>query len=147
MDYRNLRNKAGTPANPRGLLPPRASERQCRVADLLESFPARLGNALRNGQSGRGRRGDGNGKLRYLFRMKRKYLLEISVESANAAAAAVRGGADRLELCANLRAGGVTPGAELMKAARQRVSVPVFAMIRPRAGDFAFSQTELASMR
>jgi copper homeostasis protein len=79
--------------------------------------------------------------------MKRKYLLEISVESANAAAAAVRGGADRLELCANLRAGGVTPGAELMKAARQRVSVPVFAMIRPRAGDFAFSQTELASMR
>ena len=79
--------------------------------------------------------------------MAGRYLLEISVESAGAAVAAERGGADRIELCTELAVGGVTPSAELMRAARTAVKVPIFAMIRPRAGDFAYSGEEFAVMR
>ena len=78
--------------------------------------------------------------------MSRK-LLEISVESLEAALAAERGGADRIELCANLSAGGVTPGAELMSAVRERLRVPVFVMIRPRPGDFVYSAGEFEAMK
>ena len=74
-------------------------------------------------------------------------LLEISVEMAGAAVAAERGGAQRVELCAQLRAGGLTPNEELMRLVRESVHVPIFAMIRPRAGDFVYSLEELAQMR
>lgn len=60
--------------------------------------------------------------------------------------AAVTGGADRIELCAALELGGLTPTAGLMAAAAG-CGLPVFAMIRPRAGDFAFSAAEVAVMR
>jgi copper homeostasis protein len=73
-------------------------------------------------------------------------LLEISVETVVAAVAAQRGGAQRIELCANLRLGGLTPGEELMRLVRELVSVPIFVMIRPRAGDFVYSAEELAHM-
>lgn len=74
-------------------------------------------------------------------------LLEISVESAGSAAAAERGGANRIELCADLKIGGVTPSAELMRETRRAVRAPVFAMIRPRGGDFVFSAEEFSAMR
>jgi copper homeostasis protein len=74
-------------------------------------------------------------------------LLEISVETAEAAIAAERGGAQRMELCTQLRLGGLTPGEELMRRVRECVKVPVFAMIRPRAGDFVYSGEEFAQMR
>jgi len=77
----------------------------------------------------------------------RTILLEISVETAEAAAAAERGGAQRIELCAKLRLGGLTPSEGLMQMARAKVAVPIFAMIRPRAGDFTYSAEELAQMR
>jgi len=77
----------------------------------------------------------------------RTLLLEISVETAEAAAAAERGGAQRIELCAKLRLGGLTPSEGLMQMARAKVAVPIFAMIRPRAGDFTYSAEELAQMR
>jgi copper homeostasis protein len=76
-----------------------------------------------------------------------RFVLEISVESVERAVAAARGGADRIELCAQLAAGGVTPGEELLRAARAAVKVPIFAMIRPRAGDFVYSAEEFAEMR
>jgi len=75
------------------------------------------------------------------------YLLEISVETAEAAVAAERGGAQRIELCADLRLGGLTPGEELMGQAREQARLPIFAMIRPRAGDFIYSQEEMAQIR
>lgn len=78
---------------------------------------------------------------------RRKVLLEISVESAERAATAERGGADRIELCSELRMGGLTPSAELMRETRARVKVPIFSMIRPRAGNFVYSDVELATMR
>ena len=79
--------------------------------------------------------------------MKKKILLEISVESVEAAAAAERGGADRIELCDNLSVGGLTPQAALIRAVRQQIEIPIFVMIRPRAGDFVYSPAEFAQMK
>ena len=79
--------------------------------------------------------------------MKTRALLEMSVESLEAAVAAVRGGADRIELCENLSVGGVTPGAKLMREAREQIGVPIFAMIRPRGGDFVYSAAEFEEMK
>jgi copper homeostasis protein len=76
-----------------------------------------------------------------------RYILEISVESVEAALAAERGGVDRLELCANLREGGTTPPADLLRSVRERVRLPIFAMIRPRGGNFLYSDGEFAAMR
>jgi copper homeostasis protein len=79
--------------------------------------------------------------------VSRKYLLEISVETLEAALAAERGGADRIELCGNLSTGGVTPDAELLRAVRAQVRLPIFSMVRPRAGDFVYSGAEFPEMR
>ena len=79
--------------------------------------------------------------------MARPILLEISVENAAAAVAAERGGAHRIELCADLRLGGLTPSENLMRSVRESVKLPVFAMIRPRAGDFVYSDIERFRMR
>jgi copper homeostasis protein len=75
------------------------------------------------------------------------YLLEISVQTVAAALAAERGGARRIELCANLDAGGLTPSQELMRQVRNEVRIPIFAMIRPRAGDFVYSPEEIDGMK
>jgi copper homeostasis protein len=79
--------------------------------------------------------------------VQRRFILEISVESAEAAAAAERGGAQRIELCSDLSVGGLTPGNELFLAVRQQVAVPIFSMVRPRAGDFAYSGLEFSVMK
>ena len=79
--------------------------------------------------------------------MKKKTLLEISVEALEAAVAAERGGADRIELCSDLAVGGLTPQTALLRAVRQRIQIPIFAMIRPRAGDFVYSPAEFAQMK
>ena len=79
--------------------------------------------------------------------MKRKSLLEISVETLEGALAAERGGADRIELCADLSLGGVTPGADLLRAVRAQVRIPIFSMVRPRAGDFVYSTAEFTEMK
>lgn len=74
-------------------------------------------------------------------------LLEISVESLSSAIAAERGGANRIELCAFLAAGGVTPSEKLMRDTRAAVKLPIFAMIRPRDENFVYTTRELAQMR
>ncbi|MEI4472246.1 copper homeostasis protein CutC [Frigidibacter sp. MR17.24] len=71
--------------------------------------------------------------------------LEICVDSPGGLAAAIAGGADRIELCSALALGGLTPSAGLIALAR-RSPVPVMAMIRPRAGDFAWRGDEVAAM-
>ena len=71
----------------------------------------------------------------------------MSVESLEAAVAAVRSGADRIELCENLSVGGMTPCAALMRQAREQIAVPIFAMIRPRGGDFVYSAAEFEEMK
>jgi copper homeostasis protein len=77
----------------------------------------------------------------------RRCLLEISVGSVEAAMAAERGGADRIELCREQNVGGLTPSSDVMREARKRLRIPIYAMIRPRAGDFVYSTEEFAAMR
>jgi copper homeostasis protein len=79
--------------------------------------------------------------------LNRKYLLEISVESLEASLAAQLGGADRVELCGNLSIGGVTPTIDLMRTVREQLHIPIFVMIRPRGGDFVYSEAEIAEMQ
>ena len=71
-------------------------------------------------------------------------LLECVVQTEDAAAAAERAGAARLELCVRLDAGGVTPPDELIEGVVARVTIPVFVMIRPRGGDFVYSDQEFS---
>lgn len=70
--------------------------------------------------------------------------LEVCVDSPGGLAAAIEGGADRIELCSALEIGGLTPSFGLMRLAAS-CPVPVVAMIRPRGGDFRFddAQTQL----
>jgi copper homeostasis protein len=74
-------------------------------------------------------------------------LIEAAVESLDDALAAVDGGADRLELCANLADGGTTPSEALIADVVEQVAIPVFVMIRPRGGSFVYSTSELDEMR
>ena len=73
-------------------------------------------------------------------------LLEVCVDDAVGLAEAVAGGADRVELCAALGVGGLTPSLGLMEVAAG-CGVPCYPMIRPRPGDFVFGAAEVAVMR
>jgi copper homeostasis protein len=79
--------------------------------------------------------------------VKKKILLEIAVESLEAAAAAERGGADRIELCRDLFVGGLTPDLALFPAVLQQTHIPIFVMIRPLAGDFVYPPDEFVQMK
>jgi copper homeostasis protein len=72
--------------------------------------------------------------------------LESVVETGDAAAAAARAGASRLELCVRLDVGGVTPPAGLIVEVVRRVSIPVCVMIRPRGGDFIYTADAVEQM-
>jgi copper homeostasis protein len=79
--------------------------------------------------------------------MQSRYILEVSVERVAAAMAAERGGAQRIEFCSNAREGGTTPSPELLRAVRKSVHIPIFSMVRPRAGNFFYSDDEFAVMQ
>jgi copper homeostasis protein len=70
--------------------------------------------------------------------------VEICVDSVEGAVAAEQGGADRIELCDNLFEGGTTPSAGCLKLARQKVLLGLHVLIRPRGGDFLYSDLEMA---
>ena len=73
-------------------------------------------------------------------------LLEIAAASIASALAAQEGGADRIELCANLREGGTTPSHGTLVEARRRLRIPIHVLIRPRGGDFLYDVAEVAAM-
>ena len=72
--------------------------------------------------------------------------IEACVESLEAAVAAARGGAHRIELCVNLGAGGTSPDTQLLGACVSQLAIPIFVMVRPRAGDFCYSAAEHETM-
>ena len=74
------------------------------------------------------------------------YILEVCVDSVESALAAERGGATRLELCANLVIGGTTPGYPLFEQVKKETGLPVRTLIRPRFGDFLYTQYEHRQM-
>ncbi len=72
--------------------------------------------------------------------------LEVCVDDALGLAEAIAGGADRVELCAALALGGLTPSVGLMEQAT-RAPIPCYPIIRPRSGDFVFTLPEVAVMK
>lgn len=72
--------------------------------------------------------------------------LEICLDSVASAMAAQEGGADRVELCDNLFEGGTTPSSGMIEVARERISIGLQVIIRPRGGDFVYSDEEYAVM-
>lgn len=79
--------------------------------------------------------------------MKRQITVEVCVDSVASAVAAERGGAQRIELCSALLEGGVTPSLGLLSVIRSKVSIGLHAIIRPRPGDFSYSEAEFEIMR
>lgn len=73
-------------------------------------------------------------------------LLEVCVDSLASARAAIRGGADRLELCSALALGGLTPYVQLLRQIRAESDIPIRCLMRPRAGDFLYTPEEIRLM-
>jgi len=74
-------------------------------------------------------------------------ILEVCVNSAISALEAQKGGADRIELCENMHDGGTTPSAGTIRFTRKAIDIGLFVMIRPRGGDFLYSDAEFEIMK
>lgn len=75
-----------------------------------------------------------------------KPILEVCVDSFASAMSAIRGGADRLELCSALAVGGLTPSPALLAQIRSVSRIPVRCLMRPRGGDFLYTKEEILQM-
>lgn len=73
-------------------------------------------------------------------------VLEVCVDSVESAVTAAEAGADRLELCSALVVGGLTPGPCLFTEIRKRTQIPIHVLIRPRFGDFCYTEHECSVM-
>lgn len=76
----------------------------------------------------------------------KKYIIEIATSDFTTTKSAVEGGADRIELCANLNEGGTTPSLGTIKKCRESFSTLLYPIIRPRGGDFLYTKDEFAIM-
>jgi copper homeostasis protein len=76
-----------------------------------------------------------------------KFVFEVCANSLQSALAAEIGGAGRIELCAQLEAGGITPSAATIALAVKQLSIPVFVLIRPRSGDFVYDAFDFNVMK
>ena len=78
---------------------------------------------------------------------EKRVVVEACVDAIDAALEAEQGGAARIELCGELLQGGVTPSAGLIAAVWERIDIPLFVLVRPRTGDFLYTDDELDVMR
>lgn len=78
--------------------------------------------------------------------MTQELLLEVAANSVASAVAAQEGGAGRVELCSALELGGLTPSHGQIALARDRLRIPLYVLVRPRAGDFLYNDDECATM-
>lgn len=76
----------------------------------------------------------------------KKYIIEIATSDFHTTKSAVEGGADRIELCANLNEGGTTPSFGTIRKCRELFTIPLYPIIRPRGGDFLYTKDEFAIM-
>lgn len=74
-------------------------------------------------------------------------LLEICTDTLASSVIAQQAGANRIELCADLCVGGTTPSAGLIRLVKEKLDIPIAVMIRPRSGDFCYSEDELDTMK
>jgi copper homeostasis protein len=77
---------------------------------------------------------------------EKKYIIEIATSDFLTTKSAVEGGADRIELCANLAEGGTTPSYGHILQCREAFDVLIYPIIRPRGGDFLFTDDEFSIM-
>lgn len=77
----------------------------------------------------------------------RRYLLECCADSVESALSAEQGGADRLELCGALIIGGISPSLALFEQIRQYSQIPIRVLLRPRFGDFLYTQHEFEILK
>ena len=76
-----------------------------------------------------------------------RYMLECCVDSVESAIAAAEGGADRMELCAALVIGGISPSLALFEQVKENCNVPVRVLLRPRFGDFLYTEHEFEILK
>lgn len=79
--------------------------------------------------------------------MRASCLLEVATSSLERSLAAERAGADRLELCVELEAGGLTPSLDLIRQVRSAVKIPIHVLVRPRPGNFVYTSGEFVRMK
>lgn len=84
---------------------------------------------------------------KYLFKQMKKNQLEIACFTYESAIIAQENGADRIELCENMQLGGTTPNAVLAVRVREKLSIKMHVIIRPRGGDFVYTDEEIAEMK
>lgn len=77
----------------------------------------------------------------------KEFILEVCADSVESVLAGERGGATRIELCGNLLIGGTTPSPKLFEAVRRHSTIPVYVLIRPRFGDFCYTDYEYSIMK
>lgn len=75
------------------------------------------------------------------------YRFEVAVDSIESALVAQECGADRVELCADLGSGGITPSPGLIQLALERLHIPIHVILRPRRGDFLYTEAEFDVIR
>lgn len=73
--------------------------------------------------------------------------IEIACFNLESVLIAQKAGVDRVELCANISVGGTTPSIEIIQQARKNLTIDIYVMIRPRGGNFVYSEAELEQMK
>tara|TARA_B100001996_G_scaffold3472_1_gene2954 strand:+ start:2594 stop:3226 length:633 start_codon:yes stop_codon:yes gene_type:complete len=77
----------------------------------------------------------------------KKFLIECCVESYDEALSAEKKGADQIELCSDLNNDGLTPEFKLVKKVINNISIPIKIMVRPRKGNFCYSNSEMVTIK